>query len=478
MSDGTFTPTWLENHRVAMREPVTADAIVGIGHVLEAVRGLLGKLRNPELMASLGAEPPRGILFHGRPGTGKTLVARYLASELGADVPMYELSADELTPARVRKLFSHLAANHDRCVLYLDEIDLVALNRNMATEEARKILVALLAALDGIASTSGPILIASSNRPPMHLDPALMRPGRIGVHVPFDVPDEQEREALFKHFLGSRPISSDVDFGDLATQSAAMTPAEIRGVVDDATGLAVADARVKTTNDDLRRALRRGGVVLPEEQATPDPDKLKRIAIHEAGHIVVAVAIGGADWVRQVTIREDGGETALGQRGASDDFMTAVEVGDSIIVGFGGIAAEEELYGSASMNSAGDVERATTLACMLARIGQLDGAGAIDREVARAYLGVPVPDAAASVVTATLVGARRTAAEIVHESHAAIHRLADILGEREGVYTGPALHSAIARSGLLDDWDDEVGERDEPEMGSPESSPTPMAVVA
>jgi ATP-dependent Zn proteases len=460
VSNQTFSPAWLEEHRVALAEPLTEESIVGIGHVLDEVRSLLGKLAHPELMASMGAELPRGILFYGRPGTGKTLVARYLASSLGADVPMYELSADELNPGLVRKLFDHLAASHERCVLYLDEIDLVALDRDFATEGARKILVALLAAIDGMRSTSGPILVASSNRAPKQLDPALTRPGRIGVHIPFDLPDEEERAELFAYFLDRRPRDGVIDLEPLAMRAAGMTPAEIRAIVDDATGLALADGRMAITQDDLRRALRRDGLVLPEELANPDPDKLKRTAVHEAGHAAVAAVLRGPDWIQRVDIGEENGDTTLSKPNWPRDYLPGAELRDAIIVGYGGIAAEEQMYGSASLAATSDIEKATTLACLLAQVGQLDGAGAIDYATIQAFTGIAPPDAAVSIIAATLASARKVAADIVRDFHIEIHALADTFAASDGVLSGDALRTALTDAGFVgdDDWDDEPDE--------------------
>jgi ATP-dependent 26S proteasome regulatory subunit len=95
-----FNAAWLERHRVDVSTLRRTD-IVGIGHVLREIDGLVARFREPERAAAMGLEPPRGILLWGDPGTGKTLSARHLAASLGAGIPFYEVSADELTPDRV-----------------------------------------------------------------------------------------------------------------------------------------------------------------------------------------------------------------------------------------------------------------------------------------------------------------------------------------------------------------------------------------
>lgn len=185
-----FRPAWLESHRVDVSTLRHQD-VVGIGHVLREVGSLVARLRDPERATAIGVEPPRGILFWGEPGLGKTLVARYLAASLGPDVPFYEVSADELTPDRIRGTLRYLAATHPRSVLYLDEIDTFGMGRDYTMyhdADTRQLLTACLSALDGLVSTSGPVVIASSNSGPQRLDAALVRAGRFGFKVRFEAP--------------------------------------------------------------------------------------------------------------------------------------------------------------------------------------------------------------------------------------------------------------------------------------------------
>lgn len=121
-SDQLAIEAWLEEHRVDVSRLAPED-IIGIGHVTAEVHGLVARLRDPQRAERMGVETPRGILFHGEPGLGKTLVARSVARALGDSVPFYEVSADELTPARIRGAIAYLARAHPRSVLYIDEID-------------------------------------------------------------------------------------------------------------------------------------------------------------------------------------------------------------------------------------------------------------------------------------------------------------------------------------------------------------------
>lgn len=365
MTYGTFSAAWIESHRV---EPtlIREHPIVGIGHVQREIASLLARLRNPQLVRESGAEPPRGVLFWGAPGTGKTLTARNVAQQLGEDVPFYELSSDELSPERARTILRYLSDRHQRAVLYIDEIDGFALDRDAPqhTPTTRAVLVAFLAALDGLVESGGPLVIASSNRHPMFLDTALTRPGRLGFSVAFDHPDEDERAELLALFAQGRPTEGPIDWRRLAELSRNQSPAGLRQALDDALGIALTDGREVIRDEDVLEALRRSGHVLPEFKIT-DED-LRRTCVHEAGHVAVAVAQMGAAWVHAVDVSEHGGVTHVG-----DEDETSFTVPDShlrvmIVNCFGGLAAELAVYGEQSRPSDTDIERATS--ALLGRI--------------------------------------------------------------------------------------------------------------
>lgn len=451
---------WLAGHRVTLASAVRRDEIVGIGHVMDEVQSLIGRLRNPAAMVALGADLPRGVLFYGPPGVGKTLVARHLAASLGSDVPMFQVSADELSAERVRSMFAELGSLGSRSVLYIDEIDIVALHRSDPDHDSstRATLVALLAALDGLTSTDDAVLVASSNRDPELLDPALMRSGRIGVRVAFDLPDEAERAKLFELFLSSRPTSG-VEIERLAKLSNGLTPADIRAVVDDATGLALADDRDTTTHADLMRALRRGGDIDPAPEPDPiDWDWLRRVAIHEAGHVAVAVSLRGADWVESVSINRNGGHTSVGPPNPPAD-----DLRDQLVVAQGGAAAEQAIYSAPVLSIRPDMAQATSLAWQLAQAGLLAGVAPVDHATEFRQVQASWSEPAARVVRRTLATARRRAERIVVRQVAAIEHFAGVLtadfiarehGEPESRFealSGGALRAAIEAAGFGQD---------------------------
>jgi cell division protease FtsH len=438
---------WLEAHRVDV-SGLRREDIIGIGHVTAEVDALVVRLREPERAAAMGVESPRGILFWGAPGLGKTLVARSVAVALGEAVPFYEVSADELTPGRIRSALSELARNHPRSVLYIDEIDTFGMARDYGGHDpdTRLLLTATLAALDGLVPQAGPLLIASSNRPPHLLDAALVRAGRIGFKVRFGEPDEAEREELLRLFARSIPQDPEIVWSDLAGLTRGSTPADLRQIVADAAGLAVADDRDLLTGSDLAAAVRRAGEIGPEG-GSPNRD-WKRSAIHEAGHVAVAVVLRGPAWVRAVRITDKGGATSIGDENRQEIDRPDDEVLDIIAAKFGGVAAEEALLGSAGFGAVEDVSSATGMALQRYNAGLSDDPAPMDGELFGDHAPDSVSEAAAAAVRKAIEPARRQAIAIVAANVEPIARLAEAI-EREGELAGNLLRRSIEAAGFV-----------------------------
>lgn len=438
---------WLEEHRVDVSQ-LQAEDVIGIGHVTAEVHALVARLRDPARAERMGVEIPRGILFYGDPGLGKTLVARSVARMLGDAIPFYEVSADELTPARIRGALAYLARAYPRSVLYIDEIDTFGMRRDYEGHEAdtRLLLTATLAALDGLIPRAGPLLIASSNRSPARLDPALVRAGRIGFKVRFDEPDESEREQLLRLFARAIPQDGDIAWHDLASLTRGSTPADLRQIVADAAGLAVADDRDRLTFADLAAAIRRAGEIGPEaDSATRD---WRRSAIHEAGHVAVAAVLRGPAWVRAVRLTDKGGATSIGDEDRAEIDQPDDEVLDLIATKFGGIAAEEALLEFAGLGGQGDVSSATEIALKRYDAGLTDDPAPMDGERFGDQPPESVIEAAAAAVREALEPARRRAIAIVAVNLKPISRLAEVI-EREGELAGSHLQRSIEDAGFL-----------------------------
>lgn len=445
----TFTPKWLEAHRVDL-PPVDRRDIVGLTHVMTEIASVVGRLDDTEAARAIGAVLPRGVLFHGPAGTGKTLTARFLAGTLGPDVPMFEVSSDELTAPLLRALFRHLAMAYPRSVLYLDEIDQWAMTRDAVpyhSSSTRLVLTAALAALDGLVPTAGPIVIASSNRPPRSLDGALVRSGRLGIHIRFDLPDEAERAELFRRMLSGRPVDADIDFDRLARLSRDLSPAAIRGLVDDAAGLALARGGRTIGPDDLVEAIRRNGSIEPAE-GLQDPERRRRTAVHEAGHVAVAIRLRGAAWIYAVRITAFGGSTETGHDRSLQQVMTDDAVRDNMIIGMAGFAAERALLGEPSLTSESDMNAVTRLAMSRLASGVDPTFPPISFDALNPFVSQDLMRAAGTALAERLEAARGNAEAIVASATGAIERFARVLDEA-GELVGSELTSAIEAAGFV-----------------------------
>ena len=437
---------WLEAHRV---EPSTlaTDEIVGIGHALLELGSIAGRLRHPEVVLAAGGALPRGLLLHGSPGTGKTTCARWLARSIGAELPVYELAADELTAPRVRALFGALTGVQS--VVIVDEIDAVALRRDWMEPRSGAVLRALLAGLDGLTGASGPLLVVATTRSPYELDPAFVRAGRVGIHIALEVPDEAERAALLRVLAHGRVLGADVDWAPVARATEGHTPADLRALLDDALGLALLEDRRAIGQADLLAAAGRDGEIEPVRPPGRWWDGGRLAGLHEAGHVAVAVALRGAAYVRAVRVRPGSeGATATGVAGRPIELLADDELLDQAAIACGGLVAERLVLGAASLGSRSDVLHVTGLLGLRADAGL---------DAALPPLAVDALDAGPSehlrgLRDAALIHAADRAlamAEgIVAANQGAIVRFADALMAAGGELAGDELRTAVEAAGF------------------------------
>jgi transitional endoplasmic reticulum ATPase len=220
---------------LAASKPPSLQDVGGLASVIQELRELVEiPLKRPQVLAQLGLEPPRGVLLVGPPGTGKTLTARSLAEALG--VSYVAIVGPEVmgkyygeAEGRLRQVFEK-AAKAAPCLVFIDEIDSLAPDRNKVEGEVEKRLVAqLLSLMDGFANTPGVIVLAATNRPD-HLDPALRRPGRFDREVQFRVPDRAGRLEILTIQTRAMPLDATVDLGAIADLAVGMVGADLRAL--------------------------------------------------------------------------------------------------------------------------------------------------------------------------------------------------------------------------------------------------------
>jgi len=248
--------------QVTTKPDVIYDDIGGLEEqILEVREAVEDPLSNPEMFRDVGIDPPSGVLLHGPPGTGKTMLAKAVANQ--TDATFIKMAGSELVQkfigegARlVRDLFE-LAAEHEPAIIFIDEIDAIASKRTESKTsgdaEVQRTMMQLLSEMDGFEDRGEISIIAATNRFDM-LDRAILRPGRFDRLIEVPKPDERGRGQIFKIHSRSMNVSDDVDYAALADEAADASGADIKAVCTEAGMFAIRDDRTEVRMEDFRNA--------------------------------------------------------------------------------------------------------------------------------------------------------------------------------------------------------------------------------
>ncbi|MGI9118685.1 MAG: ATP-dependent metallopeptidase FtsH/Yme1/Tma family protein [Acidimicrobiales bacterium] len=350
--------------------PVTFADVAGLDEAIEELREVKEYLADPERFRALGAELPKGILLCGHPGNGKTLLARALAGEAG--VPFYFVSASSfveqyvgLGAARIRSLFEQAKGQDSPAIVFIDELDAIGLKRSGGGSGEREFdhsLNQLLVELDGFASSSGVLILGATNRPEL-LDPALVRPGRFDRRIQIDRPDFAGRLAILRLYAARRPMSRQVDWEEVASQTTGLSGAELANLINEASLLAARRYRTKITADEVHEAVARvsGGA---RSSRLIGEDEKRLIAYHEAGHALLSLLLKNVKIPPRVSIvpRAVSSDKSAWSFGEDRSTLTKRELMAQLIVLLGGRAAEVATFGEPSTRSEDDLDDAAKLA--------------------------------------------------------------------------------------------------------------------
>jgi cell division protease FtsH len=343
---------------------IRLEDVGGLGEEMkEELLQTLSIIKEPERSIKLGIKPPKGILLYGPPGTGKTLLAQAIAKELNATFFSASGSAfNELFvgvgASRVRSLFQN-ARKVSPAVIFIDEVDALAGRRKAhGGEEAEKTLTELLVQLDGGHSNEGILFIAATNRKDM-LDEAFLRPGRIdfSFHVP--LPDTKGRKEIIDIHTKDKLLADDVctSLNDLAESTSGFSGADIQSLFETASRRAVRNGQEMIQKRDLDYALDRT-ILGNTSRSLQDQDIKRRVAIHEAGHAIIA-SLTKPGSVRKATIIPRG--DALGYVAPIPKELhlsTTSELLDQVSMVLAGGVAERIFLGEHSIGVSGDVKQA------------------------------------------------------------------------------------------------------------------------
>ena len=368
---------------------VTFDDVAGLASAKQDLLEVVEFLRHSEHFRRLGGKVPRGILLVGPPGTGKTLLARAVAGE--AKVPFFSINGSEFIElfvgvgaARVRELFEE-AKKVAPAILFIDEIDAVGRSRGAGMggghDEREQTLNQLLSEMDGFSRNDLTIVLAATNRPDV-LDSALLRPGRFDRRVMVDRPECAARRAILVVHTKDKPLAPEINLDSVARNTPGFSGADLANLVNEAALGATRRGADFIEQSDFLAAYDK--IVLGDPRETKlDPHEKKRVAVHEAGHAVVAHFTKDSEPLERVTIIPRGMALGVTQQtpGADRHIMTRAELSARLVMWMGGYAAESVVFGDVSSGAANDLQKATDIAFkMVAHFGMSERVGPVYHE--------------------------------------------------------------------------------------------------
>ena len=361
--------------------------VAGLDEEKEELIEIVDFLKKPEKFNKMGAKIPKGVLLYGKPGTGKTLIAKAIAGE--ADVPFISMSGSEfiemfagLGASRVRKLFEK-ARKLAPCIVFIDEIDAIGARRTSnsgAETENNQTLNQLLVEMDGFSSEETIIVLAATNRPEM-LDKALLRPGRFDRQITIPVPDLKGRLDILKIHGEDKRISDDVNLESIAEDTAGFTGAELANILNEAAIIATINKHDEIENSDIEEAVKKVTVGLEKKTRVYSEKDKKLTAYHEAGHAVVSRYLPTQTDVKEVSIIPRGVAGGYTMYKSDEDkyYISKTEMKEKLVVLLGGRAAEKLVLDDISTGASNDIEVATKIAReMVTKYGMSDNLGPID----------------------------------------------------------------------------------------------------
>ena len=428
------------------RTKISFDDVAGLEEEKQELIEIVDFLKRPEKYTKMGARVPKGVLLYGKPGTGKTLIAKAIAGE--ADVPFISMSGSEfiemfagLGASRVRKLFEK-ARKLAPCIVFIDEIDAIGSRRTSnsgAETENNQTLNQLLVEMDGFSSEETIIVLAATNRPEM-LDKALLRPGRFDRQITIPNPDLNGRLDILKIHSKDKKLSDDVNLESIAEDTAGFTGAELENILNEAAIVATKNKHEEIENDDIEEAVKKVTVGL-EKKGRVISDKDKRLtAYHEAGHAVVSRYLLTQTNVKEVSIIPRGVAGGYTMYKTNEDkyYISKTEMQEKLIALLGGRAAERLVLDDISTGASNDIEVATQIARdMVTKYGMSDKLGPIDFQGKEPYemqmFGENIGDEIGEEVKTLIDTAYNDAIILLKEHRDKLDKIAETLLQKEKI---------------------------------------------
>jgi len=432
---------------------VTFKDVAGLEEAKVEIMEIVDFLKNAPKYRELGAKIPKGALLVGPPGTGKTLLAKAVAGE--ANVPFLSISGSDFVEmfvgvgaSRVRDLFDQ-AKKKAPCIVFIDEIDAIGRARGKnagfsGNDERENTLNQLLTEMDGFQTNAGVIILAATNRADI-LDKALMRAGRFDRQIEVGLPELNERREIFDVHLRKLKLDKDLDRDFLAKQTPGFSGADIANVCNEAALIAARHNKEFVGKEDFLAAVDRiiGG--LERKNKVISPEEKKTIAYHEAGHATVSWILPHANPLVKVTIIPRG--KALGAAWYLPEerqITTREQMMEEVASLLAGRIAEEKFFGHLSTGALNDLERVTKMCyAMVAYYGMSDEVGSMSYydSTGQSDMAFTKPYSERTAqqiddeVRALIAKARAMAEKVIDEHRDGLVELAELLLEREVVFT-------------------------------------------
>ena len=424
---------------------VTFQDVAGLAEAKVEIAEIVDFLKNPKHYTELGGKIPKGALLVGPPGTGKTLLAKAVAGE--ADVPFFSMSGSDFVEmfvgvgaSRVRDLFRQ-AKEKAPCIVFIDEIDAVGRARGNkpsmgGNDERESTLNQLLTEMDGFGTNSGVIILAATNRADI-LDKALLRAGRFDRQIYVELPELSDRKEIFQVHLRDVKTDGSVDLDLLARQTPGFSGADIANVCNEAALIAARHKKQAVQRQDFMDAIDRIVGGLEKRSKVITDEERHSIAVHEAGHATVSWHLRYGDPLIKVTIVPRG--KALGAAWYMPEerqIEPKQALLDKICSLMAGRVAEDMFIGFIDTGALNDLERATKIAYAMVTYY-----GMSDRLPNISYYDTSVEAYAQAIdeeVQAIIDSQYERARQILAQYESGHHALADLLQQREVIYTEDA----------------------------------------
>lgn len=406
------------------------DSVIGYGREKQLFKDIVEYLKNPKKYEDFGAQPPRGILLTGVPGVGKTFLVRALAGEANCSF-IYACGADfERGSARITKIFEQAKNEQKPCIIFFDEIELIALDRENGNSS---MVLRLLTELDGfVKDQQYPIIVIGATNHPEKMDAAILRPGRLSHRIHLDIPNSVDRKAILKFYLDKVAHEPNINLASIVQRTEGLTPADLVELIQRSTRIAVNNNQTIITFANIQEALdiQQFGVV--SNKHFDDYNK-KYTAYHEAGHALVSILTQPNHKVTKITIIPRGNAGGVTEVIEQDEeilkYTSKEDMLNMIATTMGGRAAEEVIFNRISVGPSSDLNKATRIASAMIHDYGMGNS-----------LMVAVQDSAVDnklnnpEINTILTTQYQRAVQLLQDNIDTLHKLAQALVEKNTIY--------------------------------------------